>query len=207
MTKIKFYICSRSRELVRHYLGPRYSSTSVQGIGGWFIIIIVQVVTKNCLSNLVGIRGHTVLTTEDNVTFNIDRSIYKQSRPHWNPGLVIIKTFSENNLICPYHTLREYLLRTVNILGTHKFLFITIKGKHHPISRATLRRWLIEVLQKVGLDISRYGSGSTRAAATSKAFAECAPLDMILSAGGWTSHPLFSDFTRDQSGEEFWHIL
>ena len=149
-----------------------------------------------------GIRGRTLLgaridemqRTEDKFVFHIDHSFYKQNRPGWNPEAAVIKAFNENNLVCPYYTLREYLGRTLNIRGTHKFLFLTTRGEHHPISRATLRRWLVELLQEVGVDTARYGSGSTRAAATSKALAEGAPLDMILSSGGWTRPSTFQRF-------------
>ena len=46
----------------------------------------------------------------------------------------------------------------------------------------------------MGVDTARYGSGSTRAAATSKVLAEGAPLDMILSSGGWTRPSTFQRF-------------
>jgi hypothetical protein len=39
-----------------------------------------------------------------------------------------------------------------------------------------------------------YGSGSTRAAVTSKALAEGAPLDMFLASGGWSRPSTFQQF-------------
>ena len=149
-----------------------------------------------------GIRGHTLLgaridemqVTEDKIVFHIERSFYKQNRPGWHPEPVTVKAFRENARICPYRTVREYLGRTSAFRGTQKHLLLTTRGEHRPITRATMRRWLVELLQEAGVDTSRYGSGSTRAAATSKAFAEGAPLDMILSSGGWSRPSTFQRF-------------
>ena len=115
-----------------------------------------------------GIRGHTLLgaridemqRTEDKFVFHIGHSFYKQNRPGWNPEAVVIKAFNENILVCPYYTLREYLGRTLNIRGTQKFLFLTTRGEHHPISRASLRRWLVELLQEVGSTLLDMGLGA-----------------------------------------------
>lgn len=149
-----------------------------------------------------GIRGHTLLgaridqmqIAENKFIFHIDRSFYKQNRQGWNPEPVIIKELKENSEICPFRTLKSYLERSQNIRGSHKFLFITTRGEHHPISRATLRRWIVEALKEAGIDTMSYGSGSTRSAATSKAFAEGAPLDTILASGGWSRESTFQRF-------------
>jgi hypothetical protein len=148
-----------------------------------------------------GIRGHTLLgartdamqITEDRYIFHIDRAYYKQNRPGWNPEPVVVKAFSDDSRICPFHTLQKYLQRTRIVRGTEKSLFITTRGAHHPITRATLRRWIVELLHEAGVDTG-YGSGSTRAAATSKALAEGAPLDTILASGGWSRPSTFQRF-------------
>ena len=148
-----------------------------------------------------GIRGHTLLgaridamqTRDDKFIFHIDRSYYKQNRPGWNPEPIVVKAFRADERICPFYTLQKYLRRTMIIRGAVKAIFITTRGVHHPITRATLRRWLIELLQEAGVDTS-YGSGSTRAASTSKALAQGAPLDMILSSGGWSRPSTFQRF-------------
>ncbi len=58
-----------------------------------------------------------------------------------------------------------------------------------------MRHYVDELLQEAGVDTS-YGSGSTRAASTSKALARAAHLDMIMSSGGWSrpSRPTFQRF-------------
>lgn len=149
-----------------------------------------------------GIRGHTLLgvrtdnmqITENKFVFYIDRSFFKQNRQGWNPDPVIVKKLNENKRICPYRSLKRYLERTLNIRGVHKFLFLTTRGEHRPITRGTLRRWVVEVLQETGVDTTHYGSGSTRSAATSKAFAAGAPLDLILASGGWSRQSTFQQF-------------
>ena len=149
-----------------------------------------------------GIRGHTLLgaqidkmqITENQISFVIDRSFYKQNRHGWTPKPVVLKMLKENKEMCPCSTLKAYLEKTKPIRNNQNPIFLTTRGEHRPISRATLRRWIIEVLADAGIDTVHYGSGSTRSAATSKALAEGAPLDTILSSGGWSRESTFQKF-------------
>ena len=64
-------------------------------------------------------------------------------------------------------------------------------------------RWVKDVLRLSGVDISTFRAGSTRAAATSKATEQGAPLDVVMHTAGWTRESTFakSIMKTEQLGE------
>ena len=60
-----------------------------------------------------------------------------------------------------------------------------------PVQRASISRWLREVLQLSGIDVDRNGPGSTRGAASSLASRKGASAEQIMKAGSWTNVDTF----------------
>ena len=71
---------------------------------------------------------------------------------------------------------------------------MTTKKPLHAATLNTLSRWVKSVLGLAGIDISRFGPGSVRAAATSTAKAAGAPIDAIMASAGWSRSTTFSRF-------------
>ena len=73
-------------------------------------------------------------------------------------------------------------------------MFITTMKPYHDITANTAARWVKDVLRLSGIDITRYGAGSTRSASTSKAQAQGAPIELIMEAAGWATKSTFACF-------------
>ena len=63
-----------------------------------------------------------------------------------------------------------------------------------PVTRATISRWIREVLAMAGIDTSTFGPGSTRGASASAAASQGASAQQIMNAGSWTNLGTFSRF-------------
>ena len=63
-----------------------------------------------------------------------------------------------------------------------------------PVKRATISRWIREVLSLAGIDTSTFGPGSTRGASASAAANHGASAHQIMKAGSWSNMGTFSKF-------------
>ena len=70
-------------------------------------------------------------------------------------------------------------------LGTHNQLFLSHKTGL-PVARATISRWIKEIMDLSGIDTSFFAPGSTRGASVSAAARRGASLEQILGAGDWS---------------------
>ena len=74
---------------------------------------------------------------------------------------------------------------------------LSFQRPHHPVAKATITRWLCDVLVTAGIDSTIFKAHSTRAASTSAAAKKHLPLD-ILKMGDWTSSSSFHDSIINQ---------
>ena len=63
-----------------------------------------------------------------------------------------------------------------------------------PVKRASISRWIREVLTKAGIDTKSFGPGSSRGASASAAARQGASAPQIMAAGSWTNMGTFSKF-------------
>ena len=129
----------------------------------------------------------------DAYTFVIDK-VVKQSRPGNAQPVIKFKVYPVNRQLCVLHTRKEYLTRTESIRSTETHLLISYMKPHKAVSRETIRRWILTVLIRAGVDTTRYKAHSTRAASASAAKRNAASLDMIMKAAGWKSSDTFAKF-------------
>ena len=148
-----------------------------------------------------GLRGHTLLgfrvdrmhTHTDSIEFHVARDYFKQARPGWKAEPVVLKCFS-NKALCPVFHLRQYIERTKHVRRGQPEVFLTTTKPWGPVARATLRRWVLVALDAGVMDTSVYSAGSMCSAFTSKALGAGAPLETILSHGGWKRSSTFAKF-------------
>ena len=78
-------------------------------------------------------------------------------------GWVNVISFSENPLLCPVQSLRDYLARTAQLqVNTDDFgLFLSLIKPHRLVKPPTLARWIRETLSAAGIDISMFALDST----------------------------------------------
>ena len=77
----------------------------------------------------------------------------------------MLKRYPECSKLCVVKTLKRYLKQTKNIRQDDQLLIAYIKP-HRAISRDTLARWTLIILQKAGINTQKYKGHSTRGAFT-----------------------------------------
>ncbi|KAK3098029.1 hypothetical protein FSP39_015477 [Pinctada imbricata] len=77
-------------------------------------------------------------------------------------------------------------------------LLISFVKPHGEVSKDTIARWLKTVMQKAGIDISKFSAHSIRAASTSKAMQHNIPIEEILKTAGWSNSGNFAKFYQKQ---------
>ena len=96
-----------------------------------------------------------------------------------------------------FSAIKEYQARTEQLRhpSTDQFFIISMK----PFTAATantLARWIKELMEVAGINISIYTTHSTHKAATSQASESLVPLGTILRAAGWASHHTFAPYYK-----------
>ena len=85
-------------------------------------------------------------------------------------------------------TLSHYLERTQLFREQESKLFLTYQKPYHAVSASTISRWIKCMLKQAGIDTTKFGAHSTRAASSSAAQQAGVPIRDILSTGGWSSN-------------------
>ena len=107
--------------------------------------------------------------------------------------VIEVTPFNEPKL-CVVTLLHSYLFKTKDIRGGADALFLSINRPHHPVSVDTIRRWVLEVMSKAGVNTSVYKAHSSRSAATSAAMRKKVSLKAVMKAGLWRSENVFTKF-------------
>ncbi len=104
--------------------------------------------------------------------------------------------FLQDEMLCPRDCLETYLKTTEKFRSTNESnkLFLSFQRPHRPVVKATITRWLCDVLVAAGIDSTIFKAHSTRAASTSAAAKKHLPLDDIIKMGDWTSPSTFQRF-------------
>ncbi|XP_067665161.1 uncharacterized protein [Haliotis asinina] len=119
-------------------------------------------------------------------------SLVKQSRPGVHVQPIEIEAFENENL-CVVKCLEAYVSRTEHI-REGKQLLVSFNAPHRAVTRETISRWLRLTLAAAGIDTTIYSGHSTRAASTSAAHMQGAPMQCIMGAAGWASAGVFARF-------------
>ena len=156
----------------------------------------IRIATLICI--LSGQRSQTIsyLTTtfvwptDEKIIFPID-SLLKTSRPGFHQEPLEFSKYEANPNICPIYNINSYIDRTKELRGEEKGLFICFVPPHKLVTPKTIARWVLSFLQDSGIDINKFGTHSTRSAATSKASKLGMSLEEIGKAAGWSNLSTF----------------
>ena len=118
----------------------------------------------------------------------------KQTRPGKHLAPLELLDFPEEPALSVTLHLREYLQRTSSYRGDNTQLLLSYVKPFKPVSKATLSRWIKEVLKSAGIDTEKYGPHSTRAASTSKCRSKGLQMDEIMKTAGWTNAGTFAKY-------------
>ena len=125
---------------------------------------------------------------------------HKTTRQGFHAKPAEIAAYPDKKL-CLVDHLHRYILST-NKLRSSDELLVTLQRPHKPIARATLSRWVKDVLKAAGIDTSIFSAHSTRSASTSAAWSMGASLDSILQAAAWSSSLTFARFYNRGSDKD-----
>ncbi|MPC51744.1 hypothetical protein E2C01_045597 [Portunus trituberculatus] len=106
--------------------------------------------------------------------------------------------YPKDAALCVCVTLRQYLGRTEALKqGTvqeHDNLLISFIKPHKGVTRNIIAHWIKTMLDKSGMDTTKFTAGSVCAAATSKAKTMAVPVSCIMARAGWTRGSTFAKF-------------
>ena len=107
-----------------------------------------------------------VTLTDENCIFYVQK-LLKTSRPGKHLGRLEFRNFDEDKKLCIVTVLKEYVHRTQLTRGNFTQLLLSYCKPFKPVCTDTIARWLKKVLENAGINITKYGAHSTRAAVTS----------------------------------------
>ncbi|XP_070559449.1 uncharacterized protein [Ptychodera flava] len=157
------------------------------------LVMLLALVTAARSQSLHLLDLSSMTTEESSYTF-IFTGLLKQSRPGYVNPVVTLRPYTPDKLLCVCDTLKEYLSRTENFRDNETKLFISYVKPHKAVSKASISRWIREVMTRSGIDTDKFKAHSVRAVATSRAKQSFVPVEHILATAGWSSLCTFAKF-------------
>ena len=106
--------------------------------------------------------------------------------------IVRLMPFSDKS-ICPAATLLSYIQQTESFRKEDsRYLFVTREGRD--ASSDSLRRWMSEMFEKVGIDTEKFKPHSTRAVSSSTLWTKGRSMHEIMKLANWSSADTFRRF-------------
>ena len=154
------------------------------------LVMLISLVTAQRGQTVQLLNIGSMLEEPTAFIFPLDEHV-KQAKPGMKGQIIKLQAFPNKDL-CVFTTCKEYLARTKDLRGNETRLILTFAKPHKPASRDTIRRWIRNVMQLSGIDVSVFKAHSTRAASTSKAKINNVPIEDILKTAGWKSNSTFA---------------
>ena len=126
--------------------------------------------------------------TPSKFTFILPRPNKTYTPEHFAQQKITITRFHDRK-VCPYITLCHYVDRTATLRDSNK-LFITTTT-YTAAAAGTISRWVKCLMEKSGVDVSKFTPHTTRAASVSKHAQFSKSLTDILKLGHWRSTSSF----------------
>ena len=120
----------------------------------------------------------------DKVTIFVPE-LLKQSRPGHHQDPMVLLRYPDQE-ICVVSYLEQYIERTKDLREDHNILISFVKP-HKRITTSTISRWCVTVLKNAGVDITLFGSHSTRSASTAHCKKKRLSMKVINKLTGWLS--------------------
>ena len=113
-----------------------------------------------------GQRVQTLFYMNIDLMFEADKvtELLKQSRPGHHLDSMVLLRYPDQQ-ICVISHLEQYIEKTKDLRKDQNLLISFVKP-HKRITTSTISRWCVTVLKNAGVDITVFGSHSTRSAST-----------------------------------------
>ena len=173
------------------------------------LVTLLGLVSPNRGSELCELDTDLMGKSETTYLFHLVKPM-KTSKQGKKNKPIEFRKFTQEEKICPYNTLEEYLRRTENFRKQSETskLFLSHVKPHKPVGKDTIARWVKEALERAGIDVKVFKPHSKRAASTSKAFVKGANLQDIMKMGNWSNSSTWQTFYhKDFSPTERYQTL
>ena len=154
---------------------------------------------------ILGVIDIRNLSFEENFLVIRVGDIMKTSNKKYHIGEIKSPRYRENDKICVFACMKEYLQLTANLRGNITHLYhniITTAKPYKSASQDTLARCIKTTLQSAGIDMSTFAPHSTRSASTSRVVTRI-PIDTVLKTWWWRSMRTFAKhYNKDIIFEE-----
>ena len=156
------------------------------------LVMLLALANADRASDLWALDVKFLSMTSEGASFRL-ASLTKTARPD-KPITSCYSPLPDASL-CPVRTLQQYLTRTVNWRESagKSNLFLSLNKPHHPVTSATIARWLKQVLREAGV-AENFSAHSTRATAVSVAFDKGVPISDIMKTADWSSDSVFKKY-------------
>lgn len=148
------------------------------------LAILIALASGQRVQTLSKINLTNVHITNSKVIINITDIIKTSVTTKVQPSIHL--PFFTDTKVCPCNALQTYIEKTSDIRNNETYLWLTIKKPHKRANSQTLSRWMKEIMQESGIDITKYSAHSTRHSATSTASKAGVHIDVIRKAAGWS---------------------
>ena len=156
-------------------------------------VMLLALLTGQRRQTLHALDITTMDLTSEKCTFVLN-SLLKTSRPGKHLAPIELQAYKLDKQLCPVAHITEYIKRTAGLRGNHHKFFISYQKPHQEISGDTISRWLKNTLELAGVNTTKFGAHSTRAASTSAAKAMNMPIDIIMHSAGWSQASTFGKY-------------
>ena len=159
-------------------------------------LLLLLLVTAQRVQTMSKLSLDNMSLKKRRITFTITQNLKHQRRN--NPATVIeLNAFVPDLRLCPVNYLKAYINRT-RPLRSVQDLFVTTTKPHGKAAMATLSRWTKTGLQLAGINVKKFGPGSTRAASANRALSQGVPVETILKQGCWAQETTFTKWYKKE---------
>nr|CAH7730411.1 unnamed protein product [Callosobruchus chinensis] len=181
-----------TKSQIREYLDPQIVLTLVKTLKteslplktfSKKLAVLLALATGQRLQTISLIRVSNISIQSQRILIRISDRI-KTSSINRSQPTINLPFFVDEPEVCVASTLVRYLNVTKGLRDSSDWLFITFKKPHRKASTSTISRWIKDILEWSGLDMSIFKPQSTRHASTSYAARAGVSFETILLAAG-----------------------
>ena len=120
----------------------------------------------------------------------------KHSRKGKPAPPVLFYEFPENTKLCPVQCIDAYKAITDSDRTQHQTsqFFLSVIKPYKPVTKATLTRWVVQMLDLSGIDTTKFKAHSVRSASSSKVSAMGLKIQDVLVMGNWSNESVWQKY-------------
>lgn len=149
------------------------------------LAVLLALATGQRIQTLTLIKIDNISIQPNRIQIKISERLKTSSINRPQP-LLILPFLTDDPQLCVAKTLNRYISVTQQLRNSCDWLFITFKKPYKKASTSTISRWIKDMLEKSGGDMSIFKPQSTRHASTSSAARAGVSFDTIRLAAGWS---------------------